>query len=369
MKLLLTAGGGGHFAPLLAVLQALPKDVDVRIAGRKFAFEGERAISLEYLTAKSLGIPFTAITSTRLQRTFTRYTILALLKLPVGFWQGILLMRRYKPDAVVSFGGTVTLPVTLSAFLFRIPVIIHEQTLGAGLSNRIEAIFAKKVCISWESSTRFFPKEKTVLTGNPIRKEILRYKVEKREQTKEELPTLYITGGSLGSHALNVLIEDSLATLISHCRIFHQTGDANEYHDYEKLLAKKQTLPHKLQERYTLVKFVPPSDVGKMLHEATLVVARSGMNTVSELISLSKPALLIPFPHAQGNEQLQNALFFKDSGLGDVLSQYDVTPQTFERKVIDMLSNIGAYQPKNDIVFPHDAQMIIAVVMDTVPHA
>jgi UDP-N-acetylglucosamine--N-acetylmuramyl-(pentapeptide) pyrophosphoryl-undecaprenol N-acetylglucosamine transferase len=132
MKLLIVAGGGGHFAPSLAVIEKLPKDVEVLLVGRKYALEGDSALSFEYQTAKKLKLQFVSITAGRFQRKFTRHTIGSLLKSPIGLIGAIRAIREYKPDVVLSFGGYVSVPVVIAAAFQKIPIVVHEQVLGAG---------------------------------------------------------------------------------------------------------------------------------------------------------------------------------------------------------------------------------------------
>ncbi len=148
MKIVMTAGGGGHFSPLLCVYNALPKTDEVLVIGRQFALEGDRALSLEYQTSKRLGMRFVPINAARLQRKFTKYTIPSLLKFPKGLYQAYKLLRLFRPDVVLSFGGYVSVPVVMAAWLLQIPIVIHEQTLEAGAANKRACFFAKKICIS-----------------------------------------------------------------------------------------------------------------------------------------------------------------------------------------------------------------------------
>ena len=162
---------GGHLSPALSLLEVMPKHVEVIFIGRKYVFEKEKVLSLEYKVVKEKNIPFYPLTTGRFQRKFTLETIPSLLKFPIGFFQSITILRKEKPNVVVGVGGYISLPVCLAALLLGIPVVIHEQTQEAGFANKLISHFARKVCISWESSRKFFPEKKIVLTGNPIRKE------------------------------------------------------------------------------------------------------------------------------------------------------------------------------------------------------
>jgi len=149
---------GGHLAPALSVMEALPKNTKILFIGRKYALEGDSALSLEYKVVTDLNIPFVGLNTGRLQRKVTKYTFLSLLKFPFGIIKSFLILIRFRPDVVMGFGGYVSIPVIVCAFILRIPVVIHEQTMEAGLANRIVSLFAKKICISWNTSRKYFPK-------------------------------------------------------------------------------------------------------------------------------------------------------------------------------------------------------------------
>lgn len=367
IRILITAGGGGHFAPALAVIKLLKQREHCEIAfvGRKYAFEGDTAESFEYKTVEKLDIPFRTITAGRLQRTLQLRSFLALLKIPVGLYQAIRVVRDLKPDVILSFGGYIALPVTVVGRMLGIPVVIHEQTMRAGLANRISGMFADKICLSFESSTRYFPKDKTLLTGNPLRDEITAAKKQDvLVQGREKL--LFITGGSLGSHAINVLFEGILEKLLNNYRIIHQTGDAQEFKDYDRLKAIATQLPSALQKRYYVSKFLTPAEMAASLSHADLVVGRSGMNTVSELIYYQKPALLIPLPYGQRNEQLENANYLQSLGLAVVKNQDDLTHETVYTEIERMMDELSTYKLKKDyhaLIHTDAAEKIIAVVL------
>ena len=361
MRLVIT---GGHISPALSVIGNLPQDIEVFFIGRKSAFEGDSSETLEYQIIKSLGIPFTPLPSSRFQRKFTSYTIPSLLKLPYVFFRTTRILKKIKPDVVLGFGGYVSFPVCVAAFFLKIPVVIHEQTLGAGLANREISRWAKKVCISWRTSEEYFPKRKVVLTGNPLRKEILESKVESQ---KSKVPVIYITGGSAGSHFINELVAKSLPEILKNYTVIHQTGDSHVYNDFEKLSEIKNSLPSDLSKRYDLRKFTENEDIGKVLARATVVVGRAGMNTITELIYLKKPSVLIPLPISADNEQLKNAIFAKEVGISEVLEQSLLSSSKFVSTLKEMLKNIDSYKPAEGqgILIDKSAPLhIISVVQD-----
>lgn len=337
MKILIT---GGHLTPALAVIEKLKVGNEILFIGRKHPLEGERAVSFEYQTIRKMGLPFYSLITGRLQRKWTRHTLFSLLKFPVGFFQSLWWVFKFKPEVILSFGGYVSLPVVLAGFILRVPVVIHEQTSGAGLANKMASFFAAKILISWEDSKRFFPTEKTILTGNPIRKEIFA-KVRSSEfevrGSDKNLPLIYITGGSLGSHVINLTIEKIIKKLLEDFIVIHQTGDSKEYGDFDRLGKLKNHLTAKLKKRYFLKKHIQSFDVGGVLNRADLVVGRAGANTVTELLYLEKKAILIPLPFSQGDEQARNASLLKQKKLGEVIMQGELTSGRLYKRIKYMM--------------------------------
>ncbi|HVF68975.1 MAG TPA: UDP-N-acetylglucosamine--N-acetylmuramyl-(pentapeptide) pyrophosphoryl-undecaprenol N-acetylglucosamine transferase [Xanthomonadales bacterium] len=378
MKLIIVAGGGGHFAPALAVIEKLPKDWELLVVGRKYVFEGDQSLSLEYQTATKLNIPFRVLTTGRLQRKFTRYTINSLLKIPIGLSQATGILAKFKPDVVLSFGGYVSVPITLAASIFRIPIVIHEQTLEAGVSNKLVANFAKKICISWEQSRKFFPQSKVILTGNPLRKEFemgdLRTNAFKKNfpAAHEQEPTIYVTGGSSGSHAINLLVEGCIEKLLQKYNVIHQVGGATQYNDFERLKKLRENLSSELADGYRLYKFIDPSKVADFLSKADLVISRSGMNTVTELMYFGKPSLLIPLPYGQHQEQLKNAEFIQKLGIAEIAEQNVLTAEQLGLLVDRMFADIDKYKKNaeagKNLIDIHAAENIIEVIKNVKTH-
>lgn len=328
---------GGHLTPALAVITALPKDAKVLYVGRKHPLEGDHAISLEYQTILAHNIPFKEIKTGRLQRSFTRHTFTTLSKIPQGFWEAKGIIEEFKPDIIVGFGGYVSVPLGMVGYLKKIPLLIHEQTLDAGLANKLLAKFAKKICVSWKSSEGYFPKDKTVLTGNPALSDIFSPLLE-RKKTHNRFQ-IVVVGGSQGSHAINVLIEQILKKIIPYVTIIHQTGDATEYRDFDRLSELRNELSPENKLHYRITKFIQTQEMNSLLTDADLVITRGGMNTLATLLLLNKPALIFPL----NREQLKNALFFKNHGLGEVIMQKDALPNVLLSKITGMINHITTY--------------------------
>lgn len=341
MKILIC---GGHLTPALAVAEAMPKGTEVLYVGRKNPLEGDSAVSLEYKTILQKKIPFVEISTGRLQRKLTKYTFSSLLKIPKGLIESFRIINSFKPDVIVGFGSYVSVPVCLAGFMMRIPVIIHEQTLEAGLANKFLGSIADKICVSWENSLKYFPKNKTILTGNPVFSSLFSLQAKKN---KTALPQIVVVGGSQGSHAINQIITNSLDKLLQKFNLYHQTGDAREFGDFEALERKKEKMNETMKKRYFLTKFINPDDIGKILADSDLVITRAGINTIGTIAVLNKPALVIPLPASQRHEQKKNALFLKSLGLAEVVYQDSLTPEKFVTVVELMMKSLESYKIKN----------------------
>ena len=334
---------GGHFSPAHSIIKELKKrGHGVALAGRKYTFEGDSVESLEYQIAKKENILFFEIKTGRIQRRFSRHTVFSFLKVPLGLLNSISVISKFKPDIVITFGGYIGFVVSYASFLKKIPVILHEQTQRAGLSAKLISVIAKKVCISFESSRNYFPSKKVVFTGIPIREEI--YTIKKSINVELGYPVIYITGGSSGSHFINSLVFKVLDALVAKFVIIHQTGDSLKYNDFNILNKKRESLNEEAKKRYILRKFIYPDEIGYVLNTADLVVARSGINTVVELLSCGATSLLIPLSHGQQGEQLQNAKLINEAGIGEYIEERYITPNKLIEKIKEMAKNKKKYE-------------------------
>lgn len=354
---------GGHLSPAISIINNL-KNEEIFFIGRKHALEGDQALSLEFQVINEMGLPFYNLKTARLQRKFSRHTLLSLTRFPLGVTNAIKILKEIKPDVILGFGGYVQIPVVMAAKFLQIPVVLHEQTQEAGLSNRLMAKIATKICISFESSREFFPKNKAVLTGIPLKQEIIDVKDQKF--SKNEIPKIYITGGSLGSHKINDLVYKNLAKLLEKYEIVHQTGDAKEFNDFDKLNDLKKDLKTELAKRYTVLKFVNSNEAAVNFASSDLVIARAGANTVCELIFLEKACLLIPIHFSQRNEQLKNARLAKSLGLAEVADENYLDENSFFAEIEKMFANLKNYKLTGENIITNDAPQKIIKVLHNV---
>ncbi|MCX6794276.1 MAG: UDP-N-acetylglucosamine--N-acetylmuramyl-(pentapeptide) pyrophosphoryl-undecaprenol N-acetylglucosamine transferase [Candidatus Gottesmanbacteria bacterium] len=338
---------GGHITPAIALIDALKvkNDSTVVFIGRKHAIEGSREPSFEYQLIKEKGIRFVSITTGRLQRQFTRHTIPSLLKIPIGCIQAYIYCFKEHPSLIVSFGGYVGLPVAVAGWLCRIPVITHEQTRVAGLANRIIARIAKRVCVTFPETVGHFPKGKAVYTGLPMRSAL--FTPPKKAPFSldiQQYPLMYVTGGGTGAQSLNRLLFPILPALLREHSIVHQVGDTS-LPEAQKIRA---ALPTEYKDRYVVQSYIPLPALSWVLSHTSLVLGRSGANTVMELAALGKVALLVPLPWSGGNEQQENAIWLASYGGAIVLNQNELTPRLFEKKIETVWANIRSLQLRAD---------------------
>jgi UDP-N-acetylglucosamine--N-acetylmuramyl-(pentapeptide) pyrophosphoryl-undecaprenol N-acetylglucosamine transferase len=221
--------------------------------------------------------------------------------------------------------------------------VTHEQTVVSGLSNRLIAHLASRIAVSYEESLAHFPRRKTVLTGNPVRPEVLEDRSQKFNfQTK--LPVLYVTAGNQGSHVINEAVQQILPQLLERYVLIHQVGAAGFYDDYGSLGQSAERLPTRLQERYHLERYIGPQDIGSVLRRADLVIGRSGANTVSDLAATKVPALFIPLPFATHDEQTRNARLLVNAGSAEILPQRELTPERLLAVTEMMIENLRRYK-------------------------
>ncbi len=328
-KILLTGGHAGTTAMAVVdeILRKYGKDnVDVYWIGVRTAFEGSKVSSLESDFLFKLGVKSYFIHAGRLQRVFTRWTIPALLKLPVGFFQSLFILLRIRPQVVLSFGGFASFPVVFWSFFLGIPVVIHEQTAAAGRANLFGAFFAKEVAISRRESRRFFSSKKTVLVGNPVMTQI--WDVPFKEE-KSNPPVIYITGGSRGSVAINNAVLGIIESLLDRYYIIHQTGKL----DFDRVKRERDLLSDFYKDRYEVYPVIDPMQVDGVYRRADIVVARAGANTVSEIMAVKRPSVLIPLPFSYLDEQTKNAKVAVDFGVAIILEQDSLTPKSLKEKV------------------------------------
>jgi len=300
-NIIFTGGGsGGHVVPALTLIDKLRRSG--KIEQLNYFYIGGRN-SIERNLVSEIFISYKPIFTGKLRRYFSVENFLDIFKIGLGLVQSFFYLLKFsnKNTLVFATGGFVSVPVVIAAWLTGKTIYIHEQTSRVGLANKICSKFSKKVFVSFEDSLKFFPKDKTELSGYPVRDEIFNDKINeilinKIHINKVQKPILFITGGGNGSVLLNDLIQVNLNELKKDYFIIHQVGK-NFIENFGKLE----------DENYLPVAFIGKEMID-LLKISKVIISRAGAGTVSELMALNKRSIFIPLKIAQKNEQYHNAI-------------------------------------------------------------
>jgi UDP-N-acetylglucosamine--N-acetylmuramyl-(pentapeptide) pyrophosphoryl-undecaprenol N-acetylglucosamine transferase len=264
------------------------------------------------------------------------------LRVPAGLFQAWVLLGRLRPRVVVATGGFVAVPTALAAAARRCPVLAHEQVVVPGLANRLIGRVAGRVAVTFAASAAAFPRAKVVVTGNPVRPELLRGDPAgafRRFALDPALPLVYVTGGAQGSHRINRAVGAALADLLAGAQLVHQCG-ANPHDDAGWLAGEAARLPAALQARYRVVPFVTDA-LPDLYAGAALVIGRAGAGTVTELCAVGLPSVLVPLPGARGDEQTANARVLAEAGAAVLLPEGELDPARLAALVGALLGDDG----------------------------
>jgi UDP-N-acetylglucosamine--N-acetylmuramyl-(pentapeptide) pyrophosphoryl-undecaprenol N-acetylglucosamine transferase len=335
LRIVIAGGGtGGHVSPGVAVLEELRSRMTISPLwiGSKRGYE--------YDTARRLGIPIRAIQAGKLRRYPSFQTIIDATRIPIGIAQAWRHLRSFRPDIVFATGGYVSTPVVVAASRLSIPSMTHEQTAFIGLATKLNARFVDTIALSYERSRDALGQTNAavVVTGNPVRSVIrdgCAQSAFERYGFSPDPPLIYVTGGALGSRAINGAVSDSLPKLLPHVQILHQCGPRSSNDDIDTLNARADQLPAEFRSRYHVVERVG-DEIGDIFAAAMLVVGRAGAGTIAELAAAGLPSILIPLPGAE--EQRQNALYLADAGAAIMLAQPDLTPARLTSSVTDLIA-------------------------------
>lgn len=339
-KIIVTGGGsGGHISAALSVISSLEEKYVLDknhflYIGGDLGMEGEKpGNSLEQKLMRGKNFECKFIRAGKLQRSFSLNTVKLLFRTILGLKDSYEIIKKFRPDIVISTGGYVTVSVCLTAKLLKSKIYLHEQTATVGLTNKIVGNLAEKIFLSFPSSFKYFPKGKAILTGNLVRPEIFETKAQGNfaENIKDMIrnrdiyPIIYISGGGLGSHLINETVKDSLKLLLQKYQVILQTGDNKVFNDYKTLIGYKEHLDKNLKSRFLPVMFIQAKDLGYLLHNIDMYVGRAGANTVYEMGVLQIPSIFIPIPWVTHNEQYRNAEVLVNLGLAEIIQEGELT--------------------------------------------
>ena len=293
---------------------------------------------------QTYGIKFTAITCGRWRRYFSLQNIFDLFKIVVGFMAALAYLINSRPQALVTAGSYVAVPLAWAAWVLRVPILVHQQDLRIGLANKLVLPFAKTVTAAWPDIAKHLAGRNAPVIGNPVRRQIMA-PVDKIQTLKklgwpQDKPVVLVMGGGTGAEFINTLLIKNLTPLTSLARIIHITGDN-----------KSAAWPQSDYQSFPLA----INEVASFFQLADLVITRAGMGTMAELSALGKPAIIIPIPRSH---QEVNAEFVKSHGAAVVLNQLDLDNDKFVAAVNDLLRNHGKLSElsgKIDTLMPKDA--------------
>ena len=314
MKKIVMTGGGtaGHVTPNIALVPRL------REMGYEISYIGSHnGIEKELIEAQS--IPYYGISSGKLRRYFDLKNLSDPFKVLKGYSESKKILRKLKPDVVFSKGGFVSVPVVLAAKKCGIPAIIHESDMTPGLANRIAIRGAAKICCNFPETLDYLPKDKAVLSGCPIRQELLSGDAQKAVDFcgfSEKKPTILIIGGSLGSEFINNAVREISTELLKTFNIIHLCGRGKLDNSLDGLsgYAQYEYISDELKDFFALSDFV---------------ISRAGANAICELLALKKPNILIPLSqNASRGDQILNARSFEKQGFSIVVEEESVTADT-----------------------------------------
>lgn len=329
MKHIVLTGGGtaGHVTPNIAMIPRLKE------LGYKISYIGSYE-GIEKKLIEELGIPYYGISSGKLRRYFDVKNFTDPFRVLKGFMEAKKLMKELKPDVVFSKGGFVTVPVVIAASRRKIPTFIHESDMTPGLANKICIPFATKVCCNFPETISNLPKDKAVLTGTPIRQELLTGSKEKGlafTGLSPDKPVILIIGGSLGATAVNEAVRSILPELLEDFQVVHLCGK-------DKLDENLKNTKGYVQYEYI------KKELADLFALADIVISRAGANAICELSALNKPNLLIPLSaRASRGDQILNARSFEHLGYSKVLEEEEITKDSLLDAVHDLYENRESY--------------------------
>jgi len=331
---------GGHAATTaMAVVEELirrgesGKPYNLYWIGAKSAIEGKKVAPIELSVLPKMGVRYHSIIAGKLHMKFNMWTLPSLFKIPIGFIHAFIILLKIRPGLILSFGGFAAVPVVVAGWLMRIPIIIHEQTSTAGRANKFSSFFASRVALARESSKKYFPERKIKIVGNPVITQVT--DIEPKIKLGEP-PVILVTCGSRGSRIINKVIVESINKLLKKYRVVHLTGVL----DYEEIKKKRESLDDEIKERYEIYDLVDPiMQMDNLYRQADIVIARAGANTVSEIMIIKRPSILIPIFWSYLGEQQKNAKFAERYGIARILDQDKLSTEVLLKYVDNLIDD------------------------------
>ena len=338
MRIVFVGGGsGGHFYPLMATAEALREQQP----NAELFYIGPNPFNVEALQEHAIRHLYCP--AGKIRRYLSFANIIDLFKTIGGLFVALYLLYVWYPDVIFSKGGYTSVPILLVARFYRIPVVIHESDSRPGRANALVKNFARYIGIAYKEVAEYFPEGKTALVGIPIRKVIRTINPDPFTTLgiPNDVPLIYVTGGSLGAERVNHLILRSLNLLLPHFRIFHQTGSDLEAEVIQT--AQSLVTDQSLLERYYVKGSLPASTIAALLDASSLVITRAGSTTLFEIALHGKPSIVIPIPEEVSHDQRTNAYAFARTGAASVLEEGNLTENLLVAEIRSIMTDQGRY--------------------------
>ena len=329
MKHIVLTGGGtaGHVTPNIALIPRLQE------LGYKISYIGSYE-GIEKKLIEELGIPYYGISSGKLRRYFDLKNFSDPFRVLKGFSQARKILKQLKPDVVFSKGGFVTVPVVIAASRLKIPALIHESDMTPGLANKLCLSSATKICCNFPETASNLPADKAVLTGTPIRQELLSGNAEAGRKFcgfNADKPVLMVIGGSLGAASVNDNVRKILPELLKEFQVVHLCGKGKTDESLKGTTGYVQ---------YEYIK----DELPDLFSLADIVISRAGANAICEISELHKPNLLIPLSaKASRGDQILNARSFERQGYSVVLEEEELNHDVLLKAITDLYQNRETY--------------------------
>lgn len=336
-KILISGGGtGGHIFPALSIANALKERLNVEIlfVGADNRMEMERVPAAGY---EIKGLPVAGFNRKNLLKNIS-----VLLKLRKSISMARSIVKEFQPDIAIGVGGYCSGPTLKAAQKAGVPTLLQEQNSYAGVTNKLLAKKAKKICVAYTGLERFFPAEKIVLTGNPIRKDLLSTTISvenarERFGLNPKMPTVLVVGGSLGARTLNESLETGIKRLYDEgIQVIWQTG---------KNFGDRGTEAAKNLKGIVVTKFI--SDMAAAYAAADVVVSRAGAGSISELELLGKPSILVPSPNVAEDHQTKNARALSEKGAAILVTDAESREKLID-EIISLIKDKDRLQQMSD---------------------
>ena len=324
LKFILSGGGtGGHIYPAVAIANELKS----RFPDAEFLFVGAQD-KMEMQKVPQAGYEIEGLWIAGLQRKLTLQNAMFPFKIMYSLWQSRTIIKKFKPDVAIGTGGFASGPLLQMANILKIPTVIQEQNSYPGITNKLLSKKANTICVAYENLERFFPKDKMILTGNPVRQDLIDVKSKRAEAIQylnldANKKTVLVLGGSLGARRVNQLIEKELNNFLSqNVQVIWQCGKLY-FEEYEKYNSNKLITPN--SQLITVLAFIDRMDL--VYAAADIVISRAGASSVSELCIVGKPVIFIPSPNVAEDHQTKNAQSIVDKKGAIMLKESELEEQ------------------------------------------